>query len=144
MPILDDAPAAFLDSRRIAYLATASAAGVPHVVPICFARIGDRLYVALDEKPKRRAPLRLRRVRNILENPRVAVVADDYDEDWSKLRFLLMSGSAHIVTAGEEHTAAVAALRARYPQYRHMALEERPLIAVEVERASAWGTSPAD
>jgi PPOX class probable F420-dependent enzyme len=141
---MDAEARAFVDRQRVAHLATANADGVPHVVPICFARLGESVYVALDEKPKRGAPGQLRRVRNILANPRVAIVADVYAEDWSRLAFVLLMGRARLLEGGEEHRRAIAALRARYPQYAAMALEQRPVIAVDVERTTRWGTTRAD
>jgi PPOX class probable F420-dependent enzyme len=114
------------------------------VIPICFARVDEHLYVAIDEKPKRRPPSQLKRVRNILENGQVAIVADVYDEDWSRLAFVLLSGNARLLEAGHEYAQALEALRAKYAQYRAMALEGRPVIAVEVERVTRWGTAHAD
>src|SRR5262249_2646492 len=114
----------FLQSQRVAHLATANAEGKPHVIPVCFAMLDDRVYIVIDEKPKRGSPLALRRVRNLLENPRVALVADAYDEDWSKLGFVLLHGSARLIADGEEHARALAALRARYVQYRAMSLDD--------------------
>lgn len=140
MTSLDEAARAFLDRQRVAHLATASRDGAPHVIPICFARVDETLYVAIDEKPKRRQPTQLKRVRNILENGRAAIVADVYDEDWSRLAFVLVSGTARLVEAGPEHTRALEALRAKYVQYRTMALEGRPLIAVQAEHVTRWGT----
>ena len=75
----------FLANMRIAHLATADRRAVPHVVPVCFAVSGDRLYITIDEKPKRRPTAMLKRVKNIAENPAVAVVIDRYDEDWARL-----------------------------------------------------------
>jgi len=140
---VDDDARAFLDRQRVAHLATASADGMPHVVPICFVRMDDRLYVAIDEKPKRRQPGQLRRVRNILANPQVAIVADIYSEDWSRLGFVLVSGRARLLSDGDEHQHAVRALRSKYAQYLGMALDERPVIAIDVERSTSWGMTPA-
>jgi len=78
---LDESTRQFLARQRLAHLATADASGAPHVVPICFVVLGDIIYVAIDEKPKLRTYTRLRRLRNIAENPRVAIVADVYNED---------------------------------------------------------------
>jgi PPOX class probable F420-dependent enzyme len=122
------------------------------VVPVCFAVLGERVYVALDEKPKRVADLlRLRRVRNLVENPRVAIVVDVYDDgDWSRLGFVLLRGLARVLVGGaaeaaaEERRLALAALRARYPQYRSMALEERPIILVDIDHATTWGDLDAE
>jgi coenzyme F420-0:L-glutamate ligase / coenzyme F420-1:gamma-L-glutamate ligase len=141
MAVVDDRVRAFLAGQRVARLATASATGEPHVVPICFCLVEDTLYVAIDEKPKTREVFRLRRLRNIAANPRVAVVADVYDDaDWSRLGFVLLRGTARVIEVGDEHARAVGALRARYAQYQAMALEERPVIVVDVERVTTWGT----
>jgi PPOX class probable F420-dependent enzyme len=131
--------AAFLESCRLGHLSTADASGRPHGVPVCFALLGQRIYIAIDEKPKRAAPLELKRVRNIRENPPVALVVDRYDEDWSKLGYVLVQGTATLLESGEEHRRAIRLLRERYPQYRSMALEGRPIIAIQVERVTAWG-----
>ncbi|HET6320226.1 MAG TPA: TIGR03668 family PPOX class F420-dependent oxidoreductase [Chloroflexota bacterium] len=134
---------AFVDRQRVAHLASASVTGVPHVIPVCFARLEQTLYVAIDQKPKRADPRSLRRVRNVLENPRVALVADVYDEDWSRLGFVLLHGAARVLEGGAEHGEALSALRQKYEQYRGTALEERPVIAIDVDRATMWGTARA-
>jgi PPOX class probable F420-dependent enzyme len=141
MARLDDIARGFLERQRVAHLATADASGAPHVVPICFVAIGDTVYVAIDEKPKQdRDPYRLRRLRNLVENPRVAIVADVYDdEDWSQLGFVLMRGSARVIEEGAEHDRAIVALRQKYAQYRAMALEDRPVIAADIEQVTSWG-----
>ncbi|MBI3998444.1 MAG: TIGR03668 family PPOX class F420-dependent oxidoreductase [Armatimonadetes bacterium] len=131
--------AAFLRRRRVAHLATADAGGRPHVVPICYALAGDRIYSVIDLKPKRAAPQRLRRVRNVLQNPRVAVVADVYSEDWSRLGFVLLEGQARLIEGGPEHARALRLLRRKYAQYRRMDLHDRPVIAITVRRAVRWG-----
>ena len=127
----------FIEGQRIAHLATADAAGRPHVVPVCFAYLDRRIYVAIDEKPKR--SLRLKRLRNIEENPQVSLVFDRYDEDWSRLGWVMIYGTATIIEGGLEHELAVAVLHERYEQYRSMTLEGRPVISVTVERVSSWG-----
>ena len=132
----------FLDRHRLAHLATASAAGVPHVVPICYAVVGDALYFVVDEKPKR-TRTGLKRLRNILENPRVAVVIDDYNEDWSRLAYLLVHGEAQRVTEAGEFERALQALRARYPQYQSMplAFASHPMIRIVLQRWHLWRAS---
>ena len=131
----------FLERRRVAHLATADATGAPHVVPICFALVGETAFIAIDEKPKTSEFTRLRRLRNIAENPRVAIVADVYDdEDWSRLGFVLLRCTASLISPGDaQHAAAVAALRQKYPQYRAMTLENRPVIAAEITTVTRWG-----
>ena len=137
--VLSGAQRRFVASMRVARLATADADGVPHVVPVCYALLGDSLYVTIDEKPKRSAGRALRRLRNIAENPPVAVVVDRYDEDWSRLAWVMLRGRADILDRGDEHDRAQAALRERYPQYRAMAIEPLPVIAVRIARVNAWG-----
>jgi PPOX class probable F420-dependent enzyme len=129
----------FLESERVARLATADAGGHPHVVPVCFALADDTLYIAIDEKPKRAQGPPLKRLRNIAENPAVALVADRYDEDWTRLAWVMLRGRAEILAEGEEHARAQALLRARYPQLRLMRIAGLPVIALRLERATSWG-----
>jgi PPOX class probable F420-dependent enzyme len=127
-----------LDRCRVGHLATADRCGAPHVIPVCYAVSEDTLYVTIDEKPKRR-DLPLKRLRNILENPQAAFVADHYDEDWRRLGWVMLRGKAEILETGAEHDRAQELLRARYPQYRAMNLAELPVIALRIERATSWG-----
>jgi coenzyme F420-0:L-glutamate ligase/coenzyme F420-1:gamma-L-glutamate ligase len=130
----------FLVRRRVARLATAGGTGEPHVVPVCFAFAPGSVYIALDEKPKDVPPARLKRVRNILENPNVALVADRYSEDWSLLAFVMVRGRAELLEPGEgEHAAAVRLLRGKYHQYEKMRIEENPVIAIRPARVVSWG-----
>ena len=112
----------FLDAQRVGRLATADAGGRPHAVPVCYARVGGRLYVPVDGKPKRGDPRALRRLRNLRERPEAVLLVDRYDEDWGRLRWLLIRASATILEHGAERAAALAALEARYPQYAAMGL----------------------
>lgn len=143
-PALTTAQITFLHAHRTGHLATVDAAGRPHNVPVCFAVHADRIYIAIDEKPKRARPAELRRVRNVRANPAVCLVVDDYDEDWSRLAWLQVRGDAALVDDPVERAAALAALRARYSQYRAMALEGRPLLAITPTRIVQWraATSP--
>ena len=135
----------FLETQRVARLATADARGAPHVVPVCFAVADGTLYVTIDEKPKRPSAAPLKRLRNIKENPAVAVVADRYDdEDWTRLGWVMLQGRADILRDGSEHARAQALLRARYAQLRAMNIEGLPVIAVRVERVLSWGDLSAD
>jgi PPOX class probable F420-dependent enzyme len=129
----------FLADARVAHLATADVRGAPHVVPVCFAIAGAALYIAIDEKPKRRPGADLKRLRNIHENPAAAVVVDRYDEDWARLGWVMLRGRAEVLKSGAEHDAAQAMLRLRYPQLRAMTLAELPVIALRIERATSWG-----
>jgi coenzyme F420-0:L-glutamate ligase/coenzyme F420-1:gamma-L-glutamate ligase len=136
--------AAFLVRQRVARLATADAAGAPHAVPVCFACSRGGIFIALDDKPKDVPPARLKRVRNILENPSVALVADRYAEDWSLLAFVMVRGRAELLEPGaEEHAAAVRLLRGKYHQYEGMRIENNPVISIRPERAASWGALDA-
>jgi PPOX class probable F420-dependent enzyme len=141
--MLSDAQRRFLDHGRVGHLATADREGIPHVVPVCYAVADETLYVTIDEKPKRQ-DRPLKRVRNILENPQAAFVADRYDEDWRRLGWVMLRGRAEVLDAGPEHDAAQALLRARYPQYRAMDLAGLPVIALRIARATSWGDLSAN
>jgi PPOX class probable F420-dependent enzyme len=137
---LSEEARAFLDAHRVAHLATADATGAPHVVPLCYARIGDRIYFVADEKPKKRGARALKRLANIAANPRVALVVDDYDDDWTRLAFLLVHLDAAIVADDAEYDEALAALQQRYAPYRRMALarERNPLVRLSVRSWHLW------
>ena len=128
---------AFLESQRVAHLATADAAGIPNVGPVCFAVAGDSVYMTIDRKPKSGRPLK--RLRNIAENPHVTLTADHYDDDdWSRLRWVMVRGRAEVLESGAEHDEAQQRLRDKYPQYRAMDLAPLPVIAVRIERITSW------
>jgi PPOX class probable F420-dependent enzyme len=132
---VDEARALFA-SARVARLATVDAEGRPHLVAITFAVDGEEIVTAVDHKPKRTT--RLRRLDNIEANPSVSVLADHYEDDWSKLWWARADGMARIVQPGaREHERAISSLAARYPQY----VEESPsdsVIVISVSRWSGW------
>jgi coenzyme F420-0:L-glutamate ligase/coenzyme F420-1:gamma-L-glutamate ligase len=101
---------------RVARLATLDAERRPHAVPICFTFDGSVFYSAIDRKPKRVPPRRLARLKNIKETPQVALLVDQYDEDWTRLWYVLVRGEADLVSAAAEHEGAIQRLRAKYPQ----------------------------
>jgi PPOX class probable F420-dependent enzyme len=129
----------FLDAGRVGHLATADAAGMPHVVPVCYAIEGEALYITVDEKPKRASARPLKRLANILQNPAVAVCVDRYDEDWTRLAWVMLRGRAEVLAEGGEHGRAQMLLRQRYAQYRTMHIEDLPVIALRIERVTTWG-----
>jgi PPOX class probable F420-dependent enzyme len=136
--MLSDRQRRFLDDSRVGHLATAGGGGVPHVIPVCYAVDGASLYITVDEKPKRR-DRPLKRLRNILENPRAAFVVDRWDEDWTRLGWVMLRGPAEILDDGAEHDHAQALLTARYPRYRAMNLAALPVIALRIVHAGDWG-----
>jgi PPOX class probable F420-dependent enzyme len=120
-------------TARVAGLATVSADGWPQVVPIVFAVAGDRILTAVDHKPK--TTTRLRRLANIAANPRVSILVDEYDEDWSRLWWARADGTARVV-----ETHDLTPLVARYEQYRGHA-PAGPVIIVDVSRWCGWSAS---
>jgi PPOX class probable F420-dependent enzyme len=108
---------AFVTEGRVARLGTVDAAGQPLVVPVCYAFDGLRWYSAIDGKPKRAGDRPLRRVRNIEANPRVSVLIDRYDENWAELRYVIIQGTADLLSGGQEYQYAIGLLMAKYPQY---------------------------
>ena len=123
----------------MARLATADANGTPHVVPICYVYDGRCLYTPLDLKPKSVPVLRLKRVRNIAENPKVSVVVDHYSDDWSQLGYALIRGSASVLEEGNERARAEAMLRGKYPQYEELLACGCPIVRVLVVQTTNWG-----
>jgi PPOX class probable F420-dependent enzyme len=131
---------ALLSSARVARLATVDSEGRPHLVAITFAVEGEEIVSAVDHKPKR--TMRLRRLANIEANPRVSVLADHYEDDWSKLWWARADGLARIVEPGtDEHERAVAKLAARYRQYDEHR-PDGPAIVISVSRWSGWRARP--
>jgi PPOX class probable F420-dependent enzyme len=129
----------FLTALRVGRLATADSSAVPHVVPVCYAISDSTLYITIDEKPKQTVGQPLKRLRNIAENPAVAVLVDRYDEDWTLLGWVMVRGRADILNGGAEHRDAQALLGSRYPQLKRMRIAHCPVIAVRIDRAISWG-----
>ncbi len=129
-----------LRDARVARLGLLDPGDRPRVLPVTYAIAGDRLWSAIDRKPKRsgREPARLRYLRR---NPRVALTADRYDDDWSRLAWVQVLGSAsiHEIAQAQE---GLAALAAKYEPYRHEA-PPGPLIAITAERVLSWRAAPS-
>jgi PPOX class probable F420-dependent enzyme len=130
-----------LAAARVARLATSGSDGRPHLVPVTFAVDGDLIYTAVDHKPKTTG--NLRRLRNIRENSRVALLADYYSEDWDALWWVRVDGRASII----EHEAAMRhqldVLAERYEQYEH-ARPAGPVIVIQAERWTGWAGKQGD
>lgn len=132
-------PTDLLDRARVAHLATSDQYARPHVVPIVFVYEDPHLYTPIDRKPKRVDDWRrLRRVQNVVTNGRASVVVDVWDEDWSRLRYVLLEGTADLLESGAERDRAIALLEAKYPQYAQMPLGDAPVIRVTVEHRVGW------
>ena len=126
---------AHLAAARVGRLATVRPDGGPHVVVCCFAVEGDRVWTAVDAKPKSGAPLQ--RLANVRANPRASLLVDHYEEDWERLWWVRVDGTAASLEIGNEEERAIAALTARYPQYAR-ARPGGPVIAITVERITGW------
>lgn len=127
----------FVREARVGRLATANADAEPHVIPCVYVLLDGALYSVVDEKPK--SGRRLLRLRNIDATGKAALVVDYYDEDWSKLAFVLIRGPATTITADDSRYApALGALRSKYPQYREMELEDSEMVVLEAQRWTAW------
>ncbi len=137
--VLTEAEAGFVREQRVARLATADEEGHPHVIPVCYAFDGARFYTPLDEKPKRVATSQLRRVRNITARHEASLLIDRYDDDWSRLGYVLVHGRAELLTPEDAgHADALVLLRQRYQQYRSMALETLPVIVITPGQVTSW------
>lgn len=120
-------------AARVARLATVDERGRPHLVPVVFALDGDTLFTVVDEKPKRTTELK--RLANVRANPRVSLLADHYEEDWSKLWWARADGTARVLPPDEpEAKRAIDLLTARYPQQRAIG----SVLAVDLQRWSGW------
>jgi len=125
-----------LVTARVGHLATTSETGRPHVVPVCFAWLPPFVYSAIDGKPKRTQLLR--RIRNIAETGRAALVVDRWSEDWSKLAYVLVEGPAEVLEDGRERDEALILLTAKYPQYDDLPLEGNLVIKLVAEHVVEW------
>lgn len=127
-----------LGAARVARLATVSARGQPHLVPVTFALDGDLLYTAVDAKPK--STRHLRRLENVRANPRATVLADHYDDDWAALWWVRADGEASIIDDPAQMAGPVAALAGRYSQYQATP-PAGPVIAIRIERLTGWSAA---
>ena len=127
-----------LSGARVARLATSGSDGQPHLVPVTFAVDGDLIYTAVDHKPKKSA--NLRRLRNIRENPRVALLADRYDDDWDMLWWVRIDGWASVVEDERARQDPLDLLADRYEQYRRRR-PAGPVIMIRADRWKSWSST---
>jgi PPOX class probable F420-dependent enzyme len=122
-------------TASVARLATISAEGRPHLVPIVFALEADIISTAVDHKAK--TTTRLVRLANVERDPRVAVLADHYEDDWDRLWWVRADGSAALLHSGANYEEALDRLAERYSQYRSRR-PPGPVIEVTVDRWTGW------
>ena len=132
-----------LKKARVARFATLDAENRPHVVPVCFLYDGSVFYTAIDKKQKRLVPEKLARVRHIKVRPRVALLIDEYYEEWTRLWYVLVRGTAKLIpkSATRERAKVIRQLRKKYPQYAGgtMLPDDAPIIRITPERIAFWG-----
>lgn len=131
----------YISRKRLAHFATSDSSGIPTVIPICFVYHNDIIYTPLDTKPKKTAPTNLKRVKNILENPFVSFVIDEYNDDWDRLSYVIIQGSASLIDHGEEYQDALVQLCNKYEQYTKMKLIDLglPVIKIVSNKIITWG-----
>lgn len=127
-----------ITDSSIAYLSTVSHKGHPHIVPICFVLLDQNFYSLLDNKPKDVQVLKLRRVQNIISNPKVALIVNHYEDDWDKLWHVLIKGNGSIVANELERRAAIKSLKQKYEQYLHMDVDLNPVIKIRPTNIVSW------
>jgi len=125
-----------LSKARVARLATVDGGGRPHLVPVCFAVDGDRIYSAVDAKPKRSPDLK--RLRNIADHPAVALLADHYEDDWDKVWWVRVDGTAEVVERGPDRDRGIELLCAKYEQYRARPEQLGRVVVITADRWRAW------
>ena len=139
--LISDSVEQFINAHLVARLATAGNDKEPHLIPFCYAYDGVHFYFVVDQKPKRQTGKPLKRIQNMLENPQVALVIDDYSDDWSQLAYVMVRGTSALVEDEAEYDRSLALLRERYPQYREMELifGHNSMVRITPKKVNAWG-----
>ncbi|HEY6334064.1 MAG TPA: TIGR03668 family PPOX class F420-dependent oxidoreductase [Blastocatellia bacterium] len=139
---MDEDAVNFIANHRVAHLATATSEGQPSVVPICYVFDSKNIYSSIDQKPKSVPAQNLTRLRNIQSNSKISLVVDDYSDDWDKLAYVLVTGTAIVLwptgDSSAEHEQAVAMLRNKYEQYRRMPIETTPIVKIHPLKVKMW------
>lgn len=131
----------FVVSQRIARLATTDIFGQPHLIPVCFIYTNELFFSAIDQKPKNVLPMQLKRIRNISQNPRVALLFDRYQEHWDQLAYVMVQGTARIIETKPEKNHLLELFRRKYHQYTSMDLNQAPLIEITPRKFLEWGAT---
>jgi PPOX class probable F420-dependent enzyme len=134
----------FIQRVRVARLATIDSEFKPHLVPVVFVFDGNHFFIPVDEKRKKTKPEKLRRIKNIQGNPNVALLIDEYSEDWSRLAFVMIQGTASVVKyrpqADIQLKQAVKELTTKYTQYQKIGTGEMCII-IKPEKVASWRSS---
>jgi PPOX class probable F420-dependent enzyme len=133
----------FIERARFARLATIDSEFKPHLVPVVFVFNGNHFFIPVDEKRKTAKPEKLKRIRNIQHNPNVALLIDEYSEDWTKLAFVMIQGKASIASKGEGNVQvreAYKKLMTKYIQYQKVGVGETCII-ITPKKVASWSNS---
>jgi PPOX class probable F420-dependent enzyme len=134
----------FIQRVRVARLATIDSDFKPHLVPVVFVFDGNHFFIPVDEKRKKAKPEKLRRIKNIQGNPNVALLIDEYNEDWTRLAFVMIQGIASIMKsrphADIQVQKALKQLTIKYTQYQRVGTGEI-LIRIKPEKVVSWRSS---
>jgi PPOX class probable F420-dependent enzyme len=131
----------YISRKRIAHFATCDSNAIPTVIPICFVYHNGIVYSPIDKKPKKISPTKLKRVKNIMENPFVSLVIDEYNDNWNRLSYVIIQGSASLIDHGQEYESALGMLCEKYEQYSKMKLNDLglPVIKIVSNKIITWG-----
>jgi PPOX class probable F420-dependent enzyme len=133
----------FIERARVARLATIDSEFKPHLVPVVFVFDGNHFFIPIDEKRKTVEPDKLKRIRNIQHNPSIALLIDQYDEDWTKLTFVMIEGEASIANKSEGNLQVKQAyqkLVTKYIQYQKVRVGEMCII-ITPKKLTSWSNS---
>jgi PPOX class probable F420-dependent enzyme len=133
-----------IDKAMVARLATVDSECKPHLIPVVFVYDNDCYFIPIDEKTNRSKPENLKRVKNIQQNPNVALLIDGYNEDWRKLYFIMIQGKASIIGGKEsdqnEHVLLEKAhkmLSGKYVQYQEIDIGHY-IIMIVPQKVITW------
>jgi PPOX class probable F420-dependent enzyme len=133
----------FIERARVARLATIDSEFKPHLVPVVFVFHGNSFVIPIDEKRKTAKPEKLKRIRNIKDNPNVALLIDNYSEDWTRLTFVTIQGKASVARKTEQYIhlrEAYKKLMTKYPQYQKVGVGETCII-IAPDKIVSWSNS---
>lgn len=141
--IIPPAVEEFIERARVARLATIDSEFKPHLVPVVFVFDGNHFFIPVDEKRKTAKPEKLKRIRNIQDNPNVTLLIDEYSEDWTKLTFVMIQGKASVATKEEGNIQvreAYKKLMTKYLQYQKVSVGEMCII-ITPKKVASWSNS---
>ena len=124
----------FISLQRGLRIATVDKNGMPHNVPVCHVLEGDRIYFATGKKSKK--------IKNLEENGKVALVCDEYSEIWSYLKGVFVQGKTRVISKGPEFRKLKKMLYQKYTLYEAEApIEEENTVIVEIipQNIVSWG-----